>query len=101
MKPLVLVGGLAISLAMTSFTQAPVAEKAPPKKGMPPHQLTASEKQQIEAKAGELSGLIRSLRSDLERADEFGDAGTNDFLTGLMEQHEKMAWMLRATLERG
>ena len=23
-------------------------------------------------------------------------AGTNDFLTGLMEQHEKMAWMLRA-----
>ena len=63
MKPLVLVGGLAISLAMTSFTQAPVAQKAPPKKGMPPHQLTASEKQQIEAKAGELSGLIRSLRS--------------------------------------
>jgi starvation-inducible DNA-binding protein len=25
--------------------------------------------------------------------------GTNDFLTGLMEQHEKMAWMLRAFLE--
>jgi starvation-inducible DNA-binding protein len=45
--------------------------------------------------------LIRNLRSDLEKADEFGDAGTNDFLTGLMEQHEKMAWMLRATLERG
>jgi len=45
--------------------------------------------------------LIRNLRSDLEKAAEFGDAGTNDFLTGLMEQHEKMAWMLRATLERG
>jgi starvation-inducible DNA-binding protein len=45
--------------------------------------------------------LIRNLRSDLEKADEFGDAGTNDFLTGLMEQHEKMGWMLRATLERG
>jgi hypothetical protein len=27
-----------------------------------------------------------------------GDAGTSDFLTGLMEQHEKMAWMLRAYL---
>ena len=27
------------------------------------------------------------------------DAGTNDFLTGLMEQHEKMTWMLRAFLE--
>jgi starvation-inducible DNA-binding protein len=28
-----------------------------------------------------------------------GDAGTNDFLTGLMERHEKMAWMLRSFLE--
>ena len=31
-------------------------------------------------------------------ADKYQDAGTNDFLTGLMEQHEKMAWMLRACL---
>jgi starvation-inducible DNA-binding protein len=29
-------------------------------------------------------------------ADKFHDMGTSDFLTGLMEQHEKMAWMLRA-----
>ncbi len=42
--------------------------------------------------------LIRQLRSDLEACDaKYGDAGTNDFLTGLMEKHEKMAWMLRAT----
>ena len=32
-------------------------------------------------------------------ADEFNDMGTNDFLIGLMEQHEKMAWMLRAFLD--
>jgi starvation-inducible DNA-binding protein len=25
--------------------------------------------------------------------------GTNDFLIGIMEKHEKMAWMLRAHLE--
>jgi len=25
--------------------------------------------------------------------------GTNDFLIGLMEQHKKMAWMLRSFLE--
>lgn len=43
-------------------------------------------------------GVIRSLRKDLETADKLGDAGTNDFLTGLMEQHEKMAWMLRSYL---
>lgn len=44
--------------------------------------------------------IIRILREDLETAvDRHKDAGTNDFLTGLMEQHEKMAWMLRAFLE--
>ncbi len=42
--------------------------------------------------------VIRQLRTDLEACDEkYGDIGTNDFLTGLMEKHEKMAWMLRAT----
>ena len=44
--------------------------------------------------------IIRILRQDLERcSDPFGDMGTSDFLTGLMEQHEKMAWMLRAFLK--
>jgi starvation-inducible DNA-binding protein len=44
--------------------------------------------------------VIRQLRVDLETAEEmYHDAGTTDFLTGLMEQHEKMAWMLRAFLE--
>jgi starvation-inducible DNA-binding protein len=43
--------------------------------------------------------VIRQLRSDLDScADKYHDMGTNDFLTGLMEQHEKMAWMLRAFL---
>lgn len=44
--------------------------------------------------------VIRQLRQDSAVCDEkYGDMGTNDFLTGLMEQHEKMAWMLRAFLE--
>jgi starvation-inducible DNA-binding protein len=30
--------------------------------------------------------------------DECQDAGSSDFITGLMERHEKMAWMLRAHL---
>ena len=43
--------------------------------------------------------MIRQLRVDLETcANTHQDMGTNDFLTGLMEQHEKMAWMLRAFL---
>lgn len=44
--------------------------------------------------------IIRQLRQDLEKAgDNYHDTGTNDFLTALMEQHEKMAWMLRAHLQ--
>ena len=43
--------------------------------------------------------LIRLLRKDiLATAKEDKDLGTVDFMTGLMEQHEKMAWMLRAHL---
>lgn len=43
--------------------------------------------------------VIRTLRADLvTAAEKFGDAGTSDYLTGLMEAHEKMAWMLRAFL---
>jgi len=42
--------------------------------------------------------LAHTLRDDLETAAGAGDAGTSDFLTGLLEKHEKTAWMLRATL---
>ena len=41
--------------------------------------------------------VIRHLRDDAEvTMVKHEDAGTNDFLIGLMEKHEKMAWMLRA-----
>ncbi|MCG3177134.1 MAG: DNA protection during starvation protein 2 [Candidatus Omnitrophica bacterium] len=44
--------------------------------------------------------LARTLRKDVDTTGaKLGDAGTSDFLTGLLEQHEKAAWMLRAYLE--
>ncbi|MBT1689096.1 Dps family protein [Dawidia soli] len=44
--------------------------------------------------------IITFLRENIEPfANEYRDAGTSDFITGLMEQHEKMAWMLRAHLK--
>jgi starvation-inducible DNA-binding protein len=44
--------------------------------------------------------VIRNLRVDVEKTiNECQDAGTGDFLTGLMEEHEKMAWMLRSFLQ--
>ena len=44
--------------------------------------------------------VIRNLRDHIDQSGEkFHDEGTADFLTGLMEQHEEMAWMLRSFLE--
>lgn len=44
--------------------------------------------------------IIKGLRKDISKCDDdYDDAGTADFLTGLMEDHEKLAWMLRAHLE--
>jgi len=56
-------------------------------------------------------GFIKSLLADHEAViihlrenikyfdEELNDAGTADFITGLMEKHEKMAWMLRSHLK--
>jgi len=43
--------------------------------------------------------IIIHLRGNVDRFAELGDAGTSDFITGLIETHEKMAWMLRAHLK--
>ncbi len=44
--------------------------------------------------------LIHGLRSHIETIDEkYKDAGTVDFLTGILKQHEEWAWMLRAYLK--
>lgn len=44
--------------------------------------------------------VIIELRENVNRfADDFHDVGSSDFITGLLEMHEKMAWMLRAHLK--
>ncbi len=43
--------------------------------------------------------IIIQLRKDIdESADKNKDAGTADFLTGLMEQHETISWVIRRYL---
>jgi starvation-inducible DNA-binding protein len=56
------------------------------------------------------AGFLKDLLADHESiiiflrenigpfASKYEDAGTSDFITGLMEKHEKLAWMLRAHL---
>jgi starvation-inducible DNA-binding protein len=44
--------------------------------------------------------VIRQLRADVDTtANTYADAGTSDFLTGLMEDLEKSAWKIRAHLQ--
>lgn len=44
--------------------------------------------------------IIRNMRGHIDKcSDDYHDEGTADFLTGLMEQHEEMAWMLRSFIE--
>jgi starvation-inducible DNA-binding protein len=45
---------------------------------------------------GDHEAVIKALRKFIDECDEkYKDAGTADFLTGLMEEHETIAWTLR------
>ena len=49
---------------------------------------------------GDHESIIQFMRGNINSfANEFHDLGTSDFITGLMEDHEKMAWMLRSHLK--
>jgi starvation-inducible DNA-binding protein len=43
--------------------------------------------------------IIRGLREISEKCGDVGDTGTEDMLIGMMQKHEKQAWMLRSFLE--
>lgn len=41
--------------------------------------------------------IIKALRENIDRFEnDFDDLGTSDFITALMQDHEKMSWFLRA-----
>ncbi|MFN8673178.1 MAG: DNA starvation/stationary phase protection protein [Candidatus Sericytochromatia bacterium] len=44
--------------------------------------------------------LARNLRKDIELFNnEYADVGTGDFVTGLLQEHEKLAWFVRSHLD--
>lgn len=58
------------------------------------------DRQMVDDLVADHEAIIRNLRRDLRACDEqYDDMGTSDFLTALMEEHEKLAWLLRAHLE--
>jgi starvation-inducible DNA-binding protein len=55
--------------------------------------------QQIENLEADHETIITKLRKLITDIDEnYKDIGSSDFVTGLLKQHEKMAWMLRSYL---
>ena len=49
---------------------------------------------------GAHESIIYSMRENIESEENLKDSGTEDFVTGMLEKHEKMAWMLRAHLSK-
>jgi starvation-inducible DNA-binding protein len=53
----------------------------------------------IKALLEDHESIIIHIREQLKKLEDSLDKGTEDFITGLLEQHEKTAWMLRAHLK--
>lgn len=52
--------------------------------------------------ASDHEALIRKMRNLIDDFEEkYDDAGSSDFITGIMKQHEEMAWMLRSSAPKG
>ena|SRR2546421_4145828 len=63
-------------------------------------EYTNEQEQQLQYLLDDHETIIRAIRQQaLKFADENKDPGSSDFVTGIMEQHEKMAWMIRSYLK--
>ncbi|MFW2136633.1 Dps family protein [Chryseobacterium sp. TY4] len=61
--------------------------------------LTKNDSQSfIKALLEDQEAIITYIREAVEKMEDSKDFGTEDFLVGLLEKHEKMAWMLRGHL---
>lgn len=58
-----------------------------------------NQKDMLKELLGDHESVIKGLRQNIDDSDKkMGDAGTADFLTGLMQEHETIAWTLRRYL---
>ncbi len=61
---------------------------------------TSEQQKQLKNLLDDHEAIIRFLRLHIDIfTDKYKDAGNADFITGLMEKHEKMAWFLRSYLK--
>ena len=62
-------------------------------------EYTNDQKKQLQFLLDDHETIIRSIRQIVDKFDdEHKDHGSADFVTGIMKQHEKMAWMIRSYL---
>lgn len=60
---------------------------------------TNDQKKQLKNLLDDHETVVRNLRRLIDEFDEkYKDKGSSDFVTGLMQKHEKMAWMIRSYL---
>ena len=80
-------GGVAIGTTMEFAKMSQLKEK--------PGKIPANQ-EMLRELVGDHESIVKSLRKNLDTVEEkYGDAGTSDFLNGLMQEHEKMSWKLR------
>lgn len=62
-------------------------------------QENSNSKKVLQTLVGDHETIIRDIRKKITPiSDKYKDYGTADFVTDVMEKHEKMAWMLRSYL---
>ncbi len=59
--------------------------------------LTATE--MLKELAQDYQTMIESIRRGIEKADSLDDVGTEDYLTGLLQDFEKKLWMITSMIE--
>jgi starvation-inducible DNA-binding protein len=61
---------------------------------------TSDQKVQLKNLLSDHEAVIINIRKEIDLiSDKYKDAGTADFITGIMKQHEKLAWFLRSYLK--
>ena len=61
-------------------------------------EYTNDQKKQLQNLLHDHETVIRLLRNDIDKLEDHHDKGNADFVTGLMEKHEKWAWFIRSYL---
>ncbi len=63
-------------------------------------EYTNNQKKQLQNLLSDHETILRGLRKDIKTfSEKYKDDGNADFVTGLMEKHEKWAWFVRSYLK--